>query len=61
MKTSQRLGLGLVATLLAHAVTASAHWPGQAEHQMAELGEFRFEDGGVDKNFRMHCACARWA
>ena len=53
MKTVQRLGPALVATLLAYAVTASAHWPGQAQHQMAELGEFRFEDGGLVKNFRM--------
>jgi homoserine O-acetyltransferase len=32
---------------------ALAHWPGQPEHQFAELGEFHFEDGGSIPNLRM--------
>ena len=34
-------------------MSALAHWPGQAEHQVANLGEFHFEDGGVLRNLRM--------
>ncbi len=32
---------------------ASAHWPEQAPHQMADLGELKLEKGGVIKNFKM--------
>ena len=53
MKTVQRFGHAMVVILLAHAVTASAHWPDQAPHQIADLGEFRFEGGGVIQNLRM--------
>lgn len=30
-----------------------AHWPDQAPHRIAELGEFRLEGGGVIPNLRM--------
>ena len=51
----------IVATLcavLAFAMTvfsqaANAHWPGQPEHQFAELGDLKLESGEVNKNFRM--------
>jgi homoserine O-acetyltransferase len=43
----------LTAVLLTHAITASAHWPDQAPHQIVDLGEFRFEGGGVIPNLRM--------
>jgi homoserine O-acetyltransferase/O-succinyltransferase len=32
---------------------ALPHWPDQAPHQMAELGEFQFEGGGSIKNLKM--------
>ena len=32
---------------------ASAHWPDQAAHQFANLGEFKLEGGGVIKNLKM--------
>ena len=44
---------GLAALPLLHASLASAHWPGQPEHQFADLGEFHFEDGGAIPNLRM--------
>jgi homoserine O-acetyltransferase len=53
MKTIRRLGHALVATLLAYAATASAHWPDQPPHQFADLGEFEFEGGGKIPNLRM--------
>lgn len=33
--------------------SASAHWPEQAQHQMADLGELKLEKGGVIKNLKM--------
>ena len=42
-----------LAVLLAHAPALFAHWPDQAPHQIANLGEFRFEAGGVIPNLRM--------
>jgi homoserine O-acetyltransferase/O-succinyltransferase len=33
--------------------SALAHWPEQAPHQMAELGELKLEKGGVIKNLKM--------
>ena len=41
---------GLLVTL---PLPAAAHWPGQPEHQFADLGEFQFEDGGSIGNLRM--------
>ena len=49
------LGLALVLSglTLAYGPVASAHWPDQAQHQFANLGEFKLEGGGVIKNLRM--------
>ena len=41
------------AALVALAVPALAHWPGQPPHQIADLGEFEFEHGGRIKNLSM--------
>lgn len=35
------------------AAAAHAHWPGQPEHQFAQLGDLKLESGEVIKNFRM--------
>jgi homoserine O-acetyltransferase len=53
MKAIRRVGHALAATLLAYAATALAHWPDQAPHQFADLGEFEFEGGGKIANLRM--------
>jgi homoserine O-acetyltransferase/O-succinyltransferase len=48
--------LGLCAAVviaLAAATPARAHWPGQPEHQMAQLGDLQLESGEVIRNFRM--------
>ena len=53
MKTIPRLCAALGVTMLAHVpLLASAHWPGQPEHQMAQLGDLRLESGEVINNFR---------
>jgi homoserine O-acetyltransferase len=39
--------------LLAFISPALGHWPGQPEHQYANLGEFHFEDGGAIPNLRI--------
>jgi homoserine O-acetyltransferase len=43
----------LAALLLSQAPPALAHWPDQAPHQIADLGEFEFEGGGKIPNLRM--------
>ena len=53
MKTIPRLCIALAIALLAHVPLASAHWPGQPPHQMAQLGDLKLESGEVIKNFRM--------
>jgi len=53
MRTMLELSGALAAGLILVAPPASAHWPGQPPHQMAELGEFKFEDGGLIKNLKM--------
>jgi homoserine O-acetyltransferase len=53
MKTVLTFRHALLVMLLTLAATASAHWPDQAPHQIADLGEFRFEGGGVIPNLRM--------
>jgi homoserine O-acetyltransferase len=45
--------VALAALLLAGAPMASAHWPDQPPHQMANLGEFALEGGGVIHNLGM--------
>ena len=43
----------LFALLLLQIPAAYAHWPNQAQHQFADLGEFQFEGSGSIKNLRM--------
>jgi homoserine O-acetyltransferase/O-succinyltransferase len=43
----------VVSVAAASAVPAFAHQPDQPAHQIAELGEMRFEKGGVLKNLKM--------
>lgn len=38
---------------LALGPVASAHWPDQAPHQIANLGQFKLEGGGVIENLKM--------
>ena len=45
--------LCLVSPDVADGPFASAHWPDQAPHQIAHLGEFKLEGGGVIKNLKM--------
>jgi homoserine O-acetyltransferase/O-succinyltransferase len=52
MKTIIGLCAALVLTL-ALTGAAHAHWPDQPPHQMAQLGEFRLESGGVIPNLKM--------
>jgi homoserine O-acetyltransferase len=47
------LGATLLVLLLANAQVASAHWPDQPSHQLANLGDFALEGGGVIPNLRM--------
>jgi homoserine O-acetyltransferase len=48
------LGLWVALTvLLAAGTPVDAHWPGQPEHRMAQLGDLTLESGEVIKNFRM--------
>jgi len=42
-----------LAVLLAHAPPLFAHWPDQAPHQIAHLGELRLEAGGVIPDLKM--------
>jgi homoserine O-acetyltransferase len=53
MKTMLGLYSVLVAFLLADVSTAFAHWPDQAPHQIAHLGEFKLEGGGVLKDLKI--------
>ena len=53
MNRTWGLCTALAAALLAYGPPASAHWPDQAPHQIASLGEFRLEGGGVIENLKM--------
>ena len=53
MKSFLGLALALSVLTSAYAPIASAHWPDQATHQIANLGEFKLEGGGVIKDLRM--------
>jgi homoserine O-acetyltransferase/O-succinyltransferase len=53
MQTILGLCSALAAFLLAYAPTAFAHWPDQAPHQIAHLGEFALEGGGVIKDLKI--------
>jgi homoserine O-acetyltransferase len=50
--TQLGIRFALAAALLLHPL-AHAHWPDQAPHQIADLGEFEFEGGGRIPNLRM--------
>jgi homoserine O-acetyltransferase/O-succinyltransferase len=47
------LTTAVAAFLLSAGTTAFAHWPDQPPHQIAQLGQFKFEGGGSIKNLRM--------
>ena len=53
MRMLWTLGSVLAIALLAPEHAAFAHWPDQAPHQIANLGEFKFEGGGVISNLKM--------
>src|SRR3954452_24712080 len=50
---ARRLCTVLFYVLAVHAISALAHWPGQPEHQLVDLGDFHFEDGGSIGNLHM--------
>lgn len=52
MKTLTRLGAAF-AIALGAVCGAHAHWQDQPPHQMAQLGEFKLEGGGVIANLKM--------
>jgi homoserine O-acetyltransferase/O-succinyltransferase len=55
--TAMKIMLGVcsvfIALVLADAPAAFAHWPDQAPHQIAQLGEFKLEGGGVLEDLKM--------
>jgi homoserine O-acetyltransferase len=51
MKKILGLCIGIAAGLTVQG--ASAHWPEQPQHQMADLGELKLEKGGTIKNLKM--------
>ena len=53
MKSILGFTLALSVLTLAYGPVASAHWPDQAPHQIANLGELKLEGGGVIKNLKM--------
>jgi homoserine O-acetyltransferase len=53
MKKILELAFAFAVLTLANSPIASAHWPDQAPHQFADLGEFEFEGGGKIPNLRM--------
>lgn len=53
MQTILGLCSALAAFLLAYAPTAFAHWPDQAPHQIAHLGECALAGGGVIKDLQI--------
>ena len=56
-ETAMKIMLGVcsvfIALVLADAPAAFAHWPDQAPHQIAQLGEFKLEGGGVLEDLKM--------
>ena len=53
MKIASTLLAASVLWFLAHCFPAFAHWPDQAPHQIAHLGEFQFEGGGMIPDLKM--------
>ena len=56
-ETAMKIMLGVcsvfIALVLADAPAAFAHWPDQVPHQIAQLGEFKLEGGGVLEDLKM--------
>ncbi|MEK6210253.1 MAG: hypothetical protein AABM64_07760 [Pseudomonadota bacterium] len=50
MKISWHCAAWIVLASLAQGPIAFAHWPDQAPHQIANLGELKLEGGGVIKS-----------
>ncbi len=53
MKTMLGVCSVFIAFVLADAPAAFAHWPDQAPHQIAHLGQFKLEGGGVLEDLKM--------
>ena len=53
MKISWHCAAWIVLASLAQGPIAFAHWPDQAPHQIANLGELKLEGGGVIPNLKM--------
>ena len=53
MKLILRVFCVITALLIIQFSVARAHWPDQSPHRIADLGEFQFEGGGLNKNLRM--------
>jgi homoserine O-acetyltransferase len=45
--------LAVTLSVLFYGPVAHAHWPGQPQHRIADLGEFEFERGGKIDNLKM--------
>jgi homoserine O-acetyltransferase len=53
MKATFGFGATLAVMLWAPGMPASAHWPDQVPHQIANLGDLKLEGGGAIHNLRM--------
>jgi homoserine O-acetyltransferase/O-succinyltransferase len=53
MKIFSWLCAGSALLLWSHSAPVSAHWPDPAPHQIASLGAFQFEGGGMIPNLEM--------
>ena len=53
MKTMLGVCSVFIALVLADAPAAFAHWQDQAPHEIAQLGEFKLEGGGVLEDLKM--------
>ena len=53
MKMASGLCAALAVVLWGHCAPVSAHWPDQPPHQMAYLGDFDLERGGVIENLKI--------
>ena len=53
MIASRMLRWAVAVLLLGHGFVASAHWPGQPEHQIASLGDLQLEGGGIIHNLKI--------
>ena len=53
MRSTPFRNVAVALWLAASSLAAHAHWPGQPQHQFAELDDLKLESGEVIKNFRM--------